>query len=184
MVCILPESIHAASNLLTSQEARMSQTTSTIRSMGFFLNGGWSTHGRESVVTSPYDHSVIAVVSEAGHDDVEVAIQSAVEAFAVTRRMSSHQRAAVLQEITQASSPGARNLPAPSARKPASPSRPRASRSTARINTFQIAAEEATRIYGEYIAARHAGIDRRPLGTGTAISAVARSSPLRRSTFR
>ena len=68
----------------------MSQTTSTIRSMGFFLNGGWSTHGRESVISSPYDHSVVAVVSEAERNDVEIAIQSAVQSFAVTRRMSSH----------------------------------------------------------------------------------------------
>ncbi len=76
----------------------MSQTTSTTRSFGYFLNGGWSTHGREAVVTSPYDHSVLAVISEAGRDDVETAIESAVQAFAVTRKMTSHQRAGVLTQ--------------------------------------------------------------------------------------
>ncbi len=129
----------------------MSQTTSTIRSMGFFLNGGWSTHGRESVVTSPYDHSVVAVVSEAEHNDVEVAIQSAVESFAVTRRMSSHQRAAILQEITQAiiarREEFARTI-CQEAAKPIKTARIEVDRA---INTFQIAAEEATRIYGEYL---------------------------------
>ena len=44
----------------------MSQTITPTRSFGFFLNGNWSTHGREVVVTSPYDRSVLAVVSEAG----------------------------------------------------------------------------------------------------------------------
>lgn len=129
----------------------MTQTTSTIRSMGFFLNGGWSTHGRESVVTSPYDHSVVAVVSEAEHNDVEVAIQSAVESFAVTRRMSSHQRAAILQEITQAiiarREEFARTI-CQEAAKPIKTARIEVDRA---INTFQIAAEEATRIYGEYL---------------------------------
>ena len=43
----------------------MSHTSSSIRSMGYFVNGGWSTHGSESVVKSPYDNSVLAVLSEA-----------------------------------------------------------------------------------------------------------------------
>ena len=59
----------------------MSHTSTSIRSMGYFVNGGWSTHGSESVVKSPYDHSVLAVLSEAQRDDVELAIQSAVQAF-------------------------------------------------------------------------------------------------------
>src|ERR1035441_7550540 len=37
----------------------MSQTITPTRSFGFFLNGNWNTHGREVVVTSPYDHSVV-----------------------------------------------------------------------------------------------------------------------------
>ncbi len=64
----------------------MSQTTSSIRSMGFFMNGNWSTHGSEAVVSSPYDNSVVAVISEAERSDVEVAIESAVQAVSVTRR--------------------------------------------------------------------------------------------------
>ena len=129
----------------------MSQTTSTIRSMGFFLNGSWSTHGRESVISSPYDHSVVAVVSEAERNDVEVAIQSAVQAFAVTRRMSSRQRCAILQEIAQAIT-GRREefarMICQEAAKPIKTARIEVDRA---INTFQIAAEEATRIYGEYL---------------------------------
>ncbi len=44
----------------------MSHTTAIpTRSLGFFLNGNWMTHGRDVVVTSPYDRSVVAVVYEA-----------------------------------------------------------------------------------------------------------------------
>jgi len=129
----------------------MSQTTSSIRSMGFFLNGNWSTHGRESVVSSPYDHSVVAVVSEAERGDVEVAIESAVQAFAVTRRMSSHQRASILREIAKGiidrRDEFARTI-CQEAAKPIKTARIEVERA---IDTFQIAAEESTRIYGEYL---------------------------------
>ena len=119
--------------------------------MGFFLNGSWSTHGTESVVKSPFDGSVVAVVSEAGRDDVETAIQAAVQAFAVTRQMSSHERAGILREIangiSQRREEFARTI-CQEAGKPIKVARAEVDRA---INTFQIAAEEATRIYGEYI---------------------------------
>jgi glyceraldehyde-3-phosphate dehydrogenase (NADP+) len=129
----------------------MSQTTSTTRSFGFFLNGNWNTHGRESVVTSPYDHSVIAVVSEADGDAVETAIESAVQAFGITRKMPSHQRATILHKIVDGMSARreefARTI-CQEAGKPIKIARIEVERA---INTFQIAAEESTRIYGEYI---------------------------------
>src|ERR1700759_250136 len=80
----------------------MSHTSTSIRSMGYFVNGGWSTHGSESVVKSPYDNSVLAVLSEAGRDDVELAIQSAVQSFPLTRKLTSQHRAAILREIAEA----------------------------------------------------------------------------------
>lgn len=126
-------------------------TTIPTRSFGFFLNGDWSTHGREVVVTSPYDHSVLAVVSEAGRDDVEIAIQSAAQSFAITRKMSSHQRASTLRKIADTISARreefARTI-CQEAGKPIKTARVEVDRA---INTFQIAAEESTRIYGEYI---------------------------------
>src|ERR1039458_4238932 len=80
----------------------MSHTASTFtRSFGYYLNGNWSTSGREVVVTSPYDHSVIATVYQASRDDVETAIQSAVQAFSVTRKMTSFQRASILRKIAE-----------------------------------------------------------------------------------
>jgi acyl-CoA reductase-like NAD-dependent aldehyde dehydrogenase len=129
----------------------MSQTTSTIRSMGFFLNGSWSTHGSESVVKSPFDQSVIAVTSEGDRNDAEVAIEAAVQSFAITRRMSSQQRASILREIaetiTQRRDEFARTI-CQEAAKPIKTARLEVDRA---INTFEIAAEEATRIYGEYL---------------------------------
>ncbi len=121
------------------------------RSFGFYLNGDWVSHGREAVVTSPYDRSVVAVVSEADRGHVEVAIDSAVRSFAVTRKMPSYQRAAILRKITDGI--GARREEfartiCQEAGKPIKTARIEVERA---INTFQIAAEESTRIYGEYL---------------------------------
>ena len=128
----------------------MSHTTSA-RSYGFYLNGNWPTHGREVVITSPFDHNIVAVVCEANTDDVETAIQSAVEAFAVTRKMTSYQRATILRKIAE----GIRHRREEFARticqeagKPIKVARLEVERG---IYTFEVAAEEASRIYGEYI---------------------------------
>jgi acyl-CoA reductase-like NAD-dependent aldehyde dehydrogenase len=135
----------------SQQETTMSQTTSTIRSFGFFLNGNWSTHGREAVVNSPYDHSVLGVISEADRDDVETAIESAVQAFAVTRKMSSYQRASVLRKIVEGITSRREEFARTICQEAAKPIKTARIEVDRAINTFQIAAEESTRIYGEYI---------------------------------
>jgi len=157
----------------------MSHTTSIpTRSYGFYLNGNWLTHGREHVITSPFDHSVVAVVYEATRDDVETAIQSAVQAFLVTRKMTSYQRASILRKIAdgirQRREEFARTM-CHEAGKPIKTARIEVDRG---IYTFEVAAEEASRIYGEYIpldtleatAGRWGLVRRFPLGPVFAIT--------------
>jgi acyl-CoA reductase-like NAD-dependent aldehyde dehydrogenase len=130
----------------------MSHTTSIpTRSFGYFLNGNWHTKGREVVVTSPYDRSIVAVVCEATADDVESAIQSAVESFAITRKMTSHQRASILRKIAvgiRARYEEFARTICQEAGKPIKVARIEVDRGA---YTFEVAAEEASRIYGEYI---------------------------------
>ena len=130
----------------------MSHTTSApTRTFGFFLNGAWHSHGREVVITSPFDHSIVAVVCEAARDDVETAIHSAVESFYITRKMTSHQRTSILRKIAagihQRREEFARTI-CQEAGKPIKVARLEVDRG---IYTFEVAAEEASRIYGEYI---------------------------------
>lgn len=129
----------------------MSQTSATIRSFGFFSNGSWSTHGSEAVVNSPYDHNVIAVISEAGRDDVESAIEGAVQSFAISRRMTSQQRARILHEIANVMEDRREEFARTICQEAAKPIKTARIEVDRAINTFQIAAEEATRIYGEYL---------------------------------
>src|SRR5450631_4455264 len=157
----------------------MSHTTSTpTRSFGYYLNGNWSTSGREVVVTSPYDHSIVAVVYEASRDDVQTAIQSAVHAFSVTRKMTSFQRAGILRKIAEGikhrREEFARTI-CQEAGKPIKTARLEVDRG---IYTFELASEEASRIYGEYIpldtlestAGRWGLVRRFPLGPVFAIT--------------
>jgi glyceraldehyde-3-phosphate dehydrogenase (NADP+) len=157
----------------------MSHTTSIpTRSFGFYLDGNWKTHGRESVIASPFDHSIVAVTYEATREDVETAIQSAVEAFNVTRKMTSFQRAEVLRKIAagikQRREEFARTI-CQEAGKPIKVARIEVDRGA---YTFDVAAEEASRIYGEYIpldtleatAGRWGLVRRFPLGPVFAIT--------------
>ncbi len=126
-------------------------STSSTRSFGFFMNGTWSAHGREAVVSSPYDQSVLAVISEAGRDDVETAIESATQAFQVTRRMSSQQRATVLHKIVDGIKARREEFARTICQEAAKPIRIAKLEVERAINTFEVAAEESTRIYGEYL---------------------------------
>ncbi len=148
------------------------------RSFGFYLNGNWMTHGRDVVVTSPYDRSVVAVIYEADRDDVEVAIDSAVHAFATTRKMPSFQRAAILRKITEGISARREEFARTICQEAGKPIRTARIEVDRAINTFHIAAEESTRIYGEYIpldtlestAGRWGLVRRFPLGPVFAIT--------------
>jgi len=130
----------------------MSHTTSIpTRTFGFYMNGDWIAHGREAVVTSPYDHSVVAVVYEATGDDVETAIQSAVQSFAVTRKLSSFQRAEVLRKIAHGIEERREEFARTICHEAAKPIKTARIEVDRGIYTFEVAAEEASRIYGEYI---------------------------------
>ena len=130
----------------------MSHVTSVpTRSIGFYLNNNWYTHGIEHVITSPFDQSVVAIVYEANRDDVETAIQSAVQAFEITRKMSSYQRAAILHKIADGIRQRREEFAGTICQEAGKPIKTARIEVDRGIYTFQVAAEETSRIYGEYI---------------------------------
>ena len=118
---------------------------------GCLINGKWIVRGEVSEVYSPYDGSVVGAVHLATKEDVEAAIQAAVAAFGVTKKLGSYQRKEVLQKIStrleNRHEEFARSI-ALEAGKPIKTSRAEVDRA---IFTFSVAAEEATRIGGEYL---------------------------------
>ena len=143
----------------------------------FLLAGEWRA-GAPYTVACPYDDSPVGSVHRAGPAELEQAIQAAVAAFEVTRKLPGHKRAAVLRKVSETIAARAEELArtiALEAGKPIKQARVEVGRS---VTTFLTAAEEATRFHDEVLHLdalaggenRPAIVRRFPLGPIAAIS--------------
>jgi acyl-CoA reductase-like NAD-dependent aldehyde dehydrogenase len=117
----------------------------------YLLNGSWVNQGPVEQVKSPYNGEVVAEVVMAGKGEAEQAIAAATEAFSTTRKMASAQRQRVLERVSgsiAAQSEEFAHMMALEAGKPLRTARAEVARA---VFTFKVAAEESTRIYGEYV---------------------------------
>jgi acyl-CoA reductase-like NAD-dependent aldehyde dehydrogenase len=126
-------------------------TAAPVATHAFLLDGKWIGEGDEIEIRAPYDGSVVGVVFQGRREHAEAAIAAAVKAFGTTRRLPAFERQRVLrrvaENITQRKEEFAHTL-AHEAGKPIRAARNEVERS---IFTFAVAAEESTRIYGEYL---------------------------------
>lgn len=116
----------------------------------FFLAGEWRA-GRPTTIACPYDGAPVGLVHSAGAEDLEQAIRAAVAAFAQTRRLAGHRRAAILRSVAEAIARRSEELArtiALEAGKPIRQARVEVARSS---TTFATAAEEATRFRDELL---------------------------------
>src|ERR1700720_626936 len=130
----------------------MAQMTATpVSTQGFFVDGKWIEEGDPVEIRAPYDDSVIGSVFQGRREHAEAAIAAAVKAFGTTRRLPAFERQRVLrrvsENITERKQEFARTM-AQEAGKPIKAARTEVERA---IFTFNVAAEESTRIYGEYL---------------------------------
>ncbi|MGB9233948.1 MAG: aldehyde dehydrogenase family protein [Terriglobales bacterium] len=118
---------------------------------GFYLDGKWLEEGDIVEVRAPYDGAVIARVYQGRREHAEAAIASAVKAFGTTRRLPAFERQRVLRRIANGihdrRDEFSRTL-AQEAGKPLKSARTEVERA---VFTFNIAAEETVRGYGEYL---------------------------------
>lgn len=130
----------------------MSQMTVTpVTTRGFFVDGKWIEDGDLIEIRAPYDQNVIGQVFQGTKRHAEAAIAAAVKAFGTTRRLPAFERQRVLRRVAQTilerKDEFSRTL-AQEAGKPIKAARTEVNRA---IFTFNVAAEESTRIYGEYL---------------------------------
>jgi acyl-CoA reductase-like NAD-dependent aldehyde dehydrogenase len=130
----------------------MAQMTATpVSTQGFLLDGKWIEEGDIIEVRAPFDGSVVGRVFQGTRAHAEAAIAASVKAFGTTRRLPAFERQRVLRRvvegITERKEEFARTM-AQEAGKPIKASRTEVDRA---IFTFSVAAEESTRIYGEYL---------------------------------
>jgi acyl-CoA reductase-like NAD-dependent aldehyde dehydrogenase len=147
-------------------------TKTLTKTWGFFVDGKWTSEGEPVEVLAPHDGSLVGTSYRATARHAETGVQSAQRAFEITRKIPAYERQRALREISE----GIRTrreefarLMALEAGKPIRTARLEVDRA---IFTFAVAAEEATRIGGEWLpldwqaatAGRAAIIRRFPLG--------------------
>jgi acyl-CoA reductase-like NAD-dependent aldehyde dehydrogenase len=126
-------------------------TIAPVATHGFFVDGRWIEDGDPVEIRAPFHGAVIARVIQGRREHAEAAIAAAVKAFGTTKRLPAFERQRVLRQISAAMAQRkeefSRTL-AQEAGKPIKAARTEVERS---IFTFNVAAEESTRIYGEYL---------------------------------
>src|SRR5579862_2870339 len=130
----------------------MAQMTATpVSTQAFLLDGKWMEEGDLVEIRAPYDGTVVGRVFQGRRQHADAAIAAAVKAFGTTRRLPAFERQRVLRRISGAIAERkeefARTL-AQEAGKPIKGARTEVERA---IFTFNVAAEESTRISGEYL---------------------------------
>ena len=129
----------------------MALTAAPVSTQGFLVDGKWIEDGDVVEVRSPYDGSVIGRVFQGRREHAEAAIAAAVKAFGTTRRLPAFERQRVLRRVAETialrKEEFSRTL-SQEAGKPIKAARTEVERA---VFTFQVAAEESTRIYGEYL---------------------------------
>ncbi len=126
-------------------------TIAPVATHGFFVDGRWHEDGDVVEIRAPFDGSLIARVVQGRREHAEAAIAAAVKAFGTTRRLPAFERQRVLRRIAESMGERkeefARTL-AQEAGKPIKAARTEVERA---VFTFNVAAEESTRIYGEFL---------------------------------
>src|SRR5207245_3064401 len=130
----------------------MAQMTLTPAStQGFFLDGKWIEEGDIVEIKAPYDGNVIANVFQGRREHAEAAIKAAVKAFGTTRRLPAFERQRVLRRVAQTISERKQEFSRTLAQEAGKPIKAARTEVERAIFTFTVAAEESTRIYGEYL---------------------------------
>jgi acyl-CoA reductase-like NAD-dependent aldehyde dehydrogenase len=130
----------------------MAQMTVTpVSTQGFFVDGKWIEEGDPVEIRAPYDGSVIASVFQGTREHAEAAIVAAMKAFGTTRRLPAFERQRVLRRVSQSISERKAEFAHTLAQEAGKPIKAARSEVERAIFTFNVAAEESTRIYGEYL---------------------------------
>src|SRR5439155_17962901 len=130
----------------------MAQMTVTpVSTQGFFLDGKWIEEGDIVEIKAPYDGNVIANVFQGRREHAEAAIKAAVKAFGTTRRLPAFERQRVLRRVAQTIAERKQEFSRTLGQEAGKPFKAARSEVGRAVVTFTVAAEESTRVYGEYL---------------------------------
>jgi acyl-CoA reductase-like NAD-dependent aldehyde dehydrogenase len=130
----------------------MAQMTVTpVATHGFLLDGKWIEQGDQVEIHAPYDGSTVGRVFQARREHVDAAIVAAIKAFGTTRRLPAFERQRVLRRVAENIALRKEEFAHTIAQEAGKPIKAARSEVERTIFTFTVAAEESTRIYGEYL---------------------------------
>jgi acyl-CoA reductase-like NAD-dependent aldehyde dehydrogenase len=126
-------------------------TLAPVAAHGFFLDNRWVEDGDPVEVHSPYDSSLIGRVFQGKREHAEAAITTAVKGFGTMRRLPAFERQRMLRRVAQGISERKAEIARTIAQEAGKPIRAARTEVERAIFTFTVAAEESTRINGEYL---------------------------------
>ena len=130
----------------------MAQMTATpVSTQAFLLDGKWMEEGDLVEIRAPYDGTVVGRVFQGRREHADAAIAAAVKAFGTTRRLPAFERQRVLRRVAESMSQRKEEFAHTLALEAGKPIKAARSEVERTIFTFTVAAEESTRIHGEYL---------------------------------
>ncbi|HUB02987.1 MAG TPA: aldehyde dehydrogenase family protein [Terriglobales bacterium] len=126
-------------------------TISPVATHGFYLDGKWLEEGDIVEIRAPYDGVMIARVFQGRREHAEAAIAAAVKAFGTTRRLPAFERQRVLRRIADGIHDRRDEFSRTLAQEAGKPIKSARSEVDRAVFTFNVAAEETVRGYGEYL---------------------------------
>ena len=147
-------------------------------SIPIYLAGEFVEAGTPLEVRNPADGEVVATTFQAGAEELERATVAAVDAFEETKRLPSYERHAALMHVAGCIERDADELSVLLSRESGKPIKDARGEVARGALTFRIAAEESTRINGEWLPldwapankGRHGIVRRYPIGPVAGIS--------------
>jgi acyl-CoA reductase-like NAD-dependent aldehyde dehydrogenase len=121
----------------------------------FLVDGRWLAEGELVEIRSPFSGEVVGRTWRGNAGHAEAAIAAAVRAFETTRRMASFERQRILREVSEGIADRAEEFAQSMAREAGKPLKAGRVEVERAVVTFEVAAEEATRIGGEWLSLDH-----------------------------
>jgi len=126
-------------------------TIADVATHGFLVDGKWMEDGDVVEVKAPYDGAVVGRVFQGRRQHAEAAIAAAVKAFGTTRRLPAFERQRVLRRVAEGISKRKEEFSRTLCQEAGKPIKAARTEVERAVFTFTVAAEESTRIYGEYL---------------------------------
>ena len=150
----------------------------SVKNWPYFIDGKWVSEGETFDVLAPFDRSVVGHSWRGTQAHADAAVTAAVRGFQITRKLPGYEKQRVLRAISNAIRARREEFATLIAEEAGKPIKTAGGEVDRGIFTFAVAAEEATRIGGEWLpldwqasTADRAGIVRRfPLGPILAIT--------------